>query len=199
MSLHQPWQIHVQWTDERCDKLRKLWSQGMSASLIGAELGVSRCAVIGKVHRLKLARHVVTARKPKPRSRLSRGLPPVTKREYRHVRVAQPPKKTLAELFALGGLTDLPPDQSPLAKTLFELIDDRSQCRFPVSPPPNAESSLEYFCACDVVEGKPYCPRHYVVAHRGAAALGQFRSIGEVALRVVSNLEQQRRDNDQAA
>ncbi len=44
------------WTEERVAKLRELWTQGKTASEIGIALGgVSRNAVIGKVHRLKLS------------------------------------------------------------------------------------------------------------------------------------------------
>ena len=43
------------WTDERIDKLKSLWGQGLTASQIADELGgVSRNAVIGKAHRLGL-------------------------------------------------------------------------------------------------------------------------------------------------
>jgi GcrA cell cycle regulator len=44
------------WTEERVERLKKLWSDGLSASQIAAELGggVTRNAVIGKVHRLGL-------------------------------------------------------------------------------------------------------------------------------------------------
>ncbi|MBC8129012.1 MAG: GcrA cell cycle regulator [Rhizobiaceae bacterium] len=43
------------WTDERVELLAKLWSEGLSASQIAGQLGgVTRNAVIGKVHRLKL-------------------------------------------------------------------------------------------------------------------------------------------------
>lgn len=46
----------MNWTDERVELLKKLWSEGLSASQIAAQLGgVSRNAVIGKVHRLKLS------------------------------------------------------------------------------------------------------------------------------------------------
>lgn len=45
----------MSWTDERIDRLKELWSQGMTASQIADELGgVSRNAVIGKAHRLGL-------------------------------------------------------------------------------------------------------------------------------------------------
>src|SRR5690242_2116432 len=44
------------WTDERVELLKKLWLEGLSASQIAGVLGegVTRNAVIGKVHRLKL-------------------------------------------------------------------------------------------------------------------------------------------------
>mgnify|MGYP003130739252 CR=1 FL=1 len=47
----------MSWTDERVALLKKLWMEGLSASQIAAELsgGVTRNAVIGKVHRLKLS------------------------------------------------------------------------------------------------------------------------------------------------
>jgi GcrA cell cycle regulator len=45
----------MSWTDERIDKLKSLWGQGLTASQIADELGgVSRNAVIGKAHRLGL-------------------------------------------------------------------------------------------------------------------------------------------------
>jgi len=45
----------MSWTDERIDLLKRLWGEGQSASQIAGQLGgVTRNAVIGKVHRLKL-------------------------------------------------------------------------------------------------------------------------------------------------
>ncbi|MFN3944561.1 MAG: GcrA family cell cycle regulator [Allosphingosinicella sp.] len=45
----------MSWTDERIDRLKELWTRGMTASQIADELGgVSRNAVIGKAHRLGL-------------------------------------------------------------------------------------------------------------------------------------------------
>jgi GcrA cell cycle regulator len=45
----------MSWTDERIERLKELWSKGMTASQIADELGsISRNAVIGKAHRLGL-------------------------------------------------------------------------------------------------------------------------------------------------
>ncbi len=45
----------MSWTDERIERLKEMWSRGMTASQIAEELGaVSRNAVIGKAHRLGL-------------------------------------------------------------------------------------------------------------------------------------------------
>lgn len=49
----------MSWTDERVEKLTKMWNEGQSASAIAKELGgVTRNAVIGKVHRLGLSNRV---------------------------------------------------------------------------------------------------------------------------------------------
>jgi len=49
----------MSWTDERVELLKKMWSEGQSASQIAKELGaVTRNAVIGKVHRLGLSNRV---------------------------------------------------------------------------------------------------------------------------------------------
>ncbi len=49
----------MSWTDERVELLRRMWTEGQSASQIAKELGgVTRNAVIGKVHRLGLSNRV---------------------------------------------------------------------------------------------------------------------------------------------
>jgi GcrA cell cycle regulator len=43
------------WTVEQIDLLKKLWAEGKTAAAIAAQLGdLSRSAVLGKVHRLRL-------------------------------------------------------------------------------------------------------------------------------------------------
>lgn len=49
----------MSWTDERVELLKRMWAEGQSASQIAKELGgVTRNAVIGKVHRLGLSNRV---------------------------------------------------------------------------------------------------------------------------------------------
>lgn len=43
------------WTAEKIKQLKKLWSKGKSTVEIGRELGISKNAVVGKVHRLELS------------------------------------------------------------------------------------------------------------------------------------------------
>ncbi len=63
----------MSWTTERVELLKKLWSDGLSASQIAGELGgVTRNAVIGKVHRLGLSGRAKT---PSPASKPRRNRP----------------------------------------------------------------------------------------------------------------------------
>src|SRR6516165_12541650 len=63
----------MSWNDERVETLKKLWAEGFSASQIAAELGgVTRNAVIGKVHRLGLSGRAKSPSSPAPRPRKPR-------------------------------------------------------------------------------------------------------------------------------
>ena len=76
----------MSWTDERVETLKKMWAEGQSASQIAKELGgVTRNAVIGKVHRLGLSNRVgggkgdedeVAAPAPTPAATLRPEAPP---------------------------------------------------------------------------------------------------------------------------
>ena len=61
----------VTWTEERLELLKKLWSEGWSASQIAAEIGggMTRNAVLGKSHRLGLVRNTSAGvSTPRPRN-----------------------------------------------------------------------------------------------------------------------------------
>jgi GcrA cell cycle regulator len=56
------------WTEERVGTLKKLWLDGLSASQIAKQLGgVTRNAVIGKVHRLGLSGRAAPSQPSRPR------------------------------------------------------------------------------------------------------------------------------------
>ncbi|TMJ19615.1 MAG: GcrA cell cycle regulator [Alphaproteobacteria bacterium] len=68
----------MSWTDERIDRLKALWTKGMTASHIADELGgVSRNAVIGKAHRLGLQARPspVKPNEPEPKPKKTKELP----------------------------------------------------------------------------------------------------------------------------
>ena len=54
---------NVPWSDDRITTLSKLWQDGLSASQIAKQLGgVTRNAVIGKIHRLGLSGRATPSR-----------------------------------------------------------------------------------------------------------------------------------------
>lgn len=130
---------HSDWLEERIMILKQRWVEGASAGVIAKELGVSRNAVIGKVHRLGLE-----ARKKHPVG----GRPVST-----HKRVRKPILKLI------------PP---PIADELIP-IDQRRHfleltpkcCRWPIGDPHSGfwDGDL-FFCGAEAVEGKPYCAPH---------------------------------------
>ena len=62
------------WTDDRVERLKKLWADGLSASQIAGELGgITRNAVIGKVHRLGLSGRAKAPSSSMPRQRKPRA------------------------------------------------------------------------------------------------------------------------------
>jgi GcrA cell cycle regulator len=147
------------WTDERVELLKKLWSEGLSASQIAAELGgITRNAVIGKVHRLGLsgrAKSPSTAA-PRPRKPRSSGM----------IRVSRPAIRgntALAydyEVEPEPELLEIPMEQR---KTLLQL--NEHTCRWPVGDPGAADF---FFCGGKTANELPYCSYHSRVAYQSA-------------------------------
>ena len=147
------------WTDERVAQLTKLWADGLSASQIAAELGgITRNAVIGKVHRLGLsgrAKSPSTAA-PRPRKPRSSGM----------IRVSRPAIRgntALAydyEVEPEPELLEIPTEQR---KTLLQL--NEHTCRWPVGDPGAVDF---FFCGGETANELPYCSYHSRVAYQPA-------------------------------
>ena len=153
------WEKTMSWTDERVEMLKKLWADGLSASQIAAELGgITRNAVIGKVHRLGLSGRAKSpsSSSPRPRKARSSGM----------MRVSRPSMRgntALAyeyELEPEPELIDIPLEQR---KTLLQLTE--KTCRWPVGDPGSTEF---YFCGGDSVNELPYCSYHSRIAYQPA-------------------------------
>src|SRR4051794_37014745 len=97
----------MSWTDERIERLKSLWTKGMTASHIADELGgVSRNAVIGKAHRLGLQSRPspVKANEPPPKPRVKARAEPAA---------AAPQKAPVADAPAPAPKAEPKPAPSP--------------------------------------------------------------------------------------
>src|SRR5438552_14769579 len=88
---HQGREANMGWTDERVELLKKLWQDGLSASQIAKQLGgVTRNAVIGKVHRLGLSGRAAPSKPARPAFKAPRPARPVTSAPSAPRRIAEP-------------------------------------------------------------------------------------------------------------
>src|SRR5579872_6738633 len=79
------------WTDERVELLKKLWQDGLSASQIAKQLGgVTRNAVIGKVHRLGLSGRAAPSKPARTVFKAPRPARPVSAAPAAPRRLAEP-------------------------------------------------------------------------------------------------------------
>lgn len=163
----------MSWTDERVTVLKKLWAEGHSASQIAKQLGgVTRNAVIGKVHRLGLSGRATPSRPVKRPPRLARPKPRFTTEAMPAAAVGQAPARPQqpaaqpgpAERVAAtlpAPLTPLPTDDGSLA-TILTLRD--SMCKWPIGDPADPQFA---FCGRKADCG-PYCAEHAAVAFQPA-------------------------------
>ncbi len=87
----------MSWTDERVELLTKMWNEGHSASTIAKELGgVTRNAVIGKVHRLGLSNRNSPETEEKPAA--SAPAPEAPPEPAPEVEVPPPPSAPVVDL-----------------------------------------------------------------------------------------------------
>lgn len=149
---------HMSWTDDRVATLTKLWADGLSASQIAAELGgVTRNAVIGKVHRLGLSGRAKTttnaARKLKTTAR-SNGY---NARPVKTARQTSP--RTAPAVASRPAIEDIAVPKS--RKMKLEELSEKT-CKWPHGDPTHEEFS---FCGNGTKEDAPYCEYHCRLAY----------------------------------
>lgn len=144
----------MSWTDERVELLKKFWAEGLSASQISGRLGgVTRNAVIGKVHRLGLSGRATTSRMKthRPRARIA-NQKRLTKTRF--ATSGNPAVRALYEEPYTPPAEELviPVAERKSIQTLTE-----SSCRWPIGDPQKAEF---HFCGKGKVPQLPYCEFH---------------------------------------
>ncbi len=88
----------MSWTDERVETLKKMWAEGQSASQIAKELGgVTRNAVIGKVHRLGLSNRVAAGEEAAEAAPVAAAAAPPAPRAEPAARAEPAPRPTPVE------------------------------------------------------------------------------------------------------
>ena len=155
----------MSWTDERVELLKKLWSDGLSASQIAAELGgITRNAVIGKVHRLGLSGRAKSPSSTAPRQRKARAHPHM-------MRVARPAMRgntALAQAYdyEVEAEPELIDNVIPIGqrRNILELTEET--CRWPIGDPGQADF---FFCGGRTITTLPYCAFHSRVAYQPAS------------------------------
>ena len=188
------------WTDDRVATLTKLWADGLSASQIAKQLGgVTRNAVIGKVHRLGLSGRAKptkpkpaaqntsrTASKPAAKKAPRTASPPAAKRaapapKPATAKAAKPaqaaPKKKHADLPVP---TEAPTEAKPLRDGSYATILTLTErmCKWPIGDPSGDEFR---FCGRKTDPDEPYCTPHSMVAYqpsRRRNSSGKMISVG---------------------
>jgi GcrA cell cycle regulator len=154
----------MSWTDERVELLKKLWSDGLSASQIAAQLGgVTRNAVIGKVHRLSLSGRAKPASST-PRPRKARPATPhrpgsrafVSGNNALKVHAQPAPRRTPAPV----PIEDL---VVPISLNVSLLALNDQMCKWPIGDP-GADGF--HFCGHRSFNSLPYCEYHSRVAYQ---------------------------------
>ena len=176
----------MSWTDERVEKLKELWAEGMSASQIAKSLGgVTRNAVIGKVHRLGLSNRGTGGGQPAEEAKPAKPAKASRAKAAPETKAAEPaaeePKPAPAAVVRTPPVIrdatqprapGLPtPEEQAARATLAEIekmakkldllsLTERT-CKWPIGDPTEERF---HFCGLPSVAGKPYCEHHVAVA-----------------------------------
>ena len=144
------------WTEERVELLKTLWAEGLSAAQIANKMGgVTRNAVIGKVHRLGLSGRATPA-KPQ-RGRITSST--IAERSPGR---RQPPRRRQSEMVPAIAETEL---TTPLVLNDGEMTTvstiKNNMCKWPIGDPAKDDF---HFCGNPTLPGKSYCAAHAAMA-----------------------------------
>lgn len=173
----------MSWTDDRVSLLKKLWGEGHTAAEIAKQLGgVTRNAVIGKAHRLKLSGRV---------SPIQQNKKPANKNVAQNKKADKPTvvttQKSRAPTPVIATETTAPTKREKLY-TLMELKP--RMCRWPCGDPKEKDFG---FCGDHAMAGLPYCAEHAKVAYQAATRNRIFKkpqtshTNSEAAKKVISS------------
>lgn len=148
------------WTEDRVGALKKLWLEGQSASQIAKQLGggVTRNAVIGKVHRLGLSGRAT----PSQPARAATTFRPARTRTTPPAQPSAPRRIEAVQARAVAAPTPQAPPLSDMPGTATVLTLGAHMCKWPIGDPSSREFS---FCGRRASEGV-YCVEHARVAYQ---------------------------------
>ena len=158
----------MSWTEPKIQMLKEMWGHGHSASDIAKRLGgMSRNAVIGKAHRLKLSVQAVTSRgEGASLSGLASAIPVVKSQRKRVMLRPLPavPVPSSSTVKALSRDVSFRPAEAPKRVEGISVTKaGERHCRWPVGDPRSPDFR---FCGCTAHESLPYCVDHARVAYQ---------------------------------
>ena len=149
------------WNGATVAALKALWADGHSTTEIGRRLGVSKNAVIGKVHRLDLPGRPSPIRRGGTKRRRPRRMPRATGPTLPPLASLQqpttPPQPSIAQCATEAPDMSTAPAREPHATRLVN-----GRCCWPIGEPRAAGFR---FCDEPNEEERPYCPAHCVRAY----------------------------------
>ena len=139
----------MSWTDERVELLKKMWAEGQSASQIAKELGgVTRNAVIGKVHRLGLSNRTGSGPAPAAAAPAKEAKPVKEAKAKPAPKPAEPEPEAKPRESAAASVAETRPAPTPARKQIIPAGQ-------PLPPQPSAnEISPEALAKVSEVEKK---------------------------------------------